>query len=106
MADSAAQQIRKVTPRVKYILEHYPQARESDKYLYLVYLRTYTSAALMLCDWAQFESYVMSKDVPALESISRARRKIQEGPNGVFKSTRQLQKIANEASVRSWAKNG
>jgi hypothetical protein len=48
----------------------------------------------------------MTDEVPMPESVSRARRKIQEGPNGKWKSKKQLAKLANEIAVRDWAVNG
>ena len=64
--------LNKVKDKVGYILQHYPKARDNDKYLYLVYLRVFTNAQKMNFEsFDDYATYIMSKEVPCPETIRR-----------------------------------
>lgn len=70
--------IAKVQDKVEILLERYPELRDNDKLLWLAYMNTNHS----LRDLIGEETYQTLKRIilnsPTFESISRARRKIQE----------------------------
>lgn len=71
---------KKVTSRVSRILEDYPETRNSDRKLYLTYLKDFHQLREHI-DTKGFLGLVevfMNAETPPMESISRARRKIQE----------------------------
>ena len=103
--ESIANQLRKIQPRVDYLLEHYERSRDDDKYLYMVYLRVFCDGTrIYSASFDAFAKYIMDGDVPIPETVSRARRKIQE--SGKWLSQRQIARRKAEQEVRSWAING
>lgn len=92
----------KVQDRVKFLLERYPEVRDSDKLLWLAYnchfnnLKevTYTGK------YENFKAWLLREEVPVFESLSRARRKIQEeNPELAGEKTKRL---IEEKKVRSY----
>lgn len=69
--------MKTLSARVKGILEKYPQTRNSDDMLYVKIVETYDSNAL---NRPFFEVMVRMGElsIPHYESVSRARRKMQE----------------------------
>ena len=66
--------VREVTPKVFEILKKYPETRDNDKELLLkVYTKYYH---VFLAD--PFYKVMRRKDLPSMESIRRARQRIQE----------------------------
>ena len=68
----------KVRDKVKHILELVPAARDSDKILWLAYNERFTDIELHIGKMSSFRAWLLSNDVPTFESLSRARRKVQE----------------------------
>lgn len=69
------EKLRTVKERVEYLLEKYPNARNSDLYLIILYLRKFTE----LGKYIKYIPYeVIRKYDGVMESIRRARQKIQE----------------------------
>lgn len=66
-----------VTRQVEEILEFEDRARNSDEYLYAMYLSYYGKGLL---DWtvADFLKKRRALGVPSIETVGRCRRKIQE----------------------------
>ncbi len=66
--------VREVTPKVFEVLKEYPETRNNDKELVLrVYTKYYH---VFLGD--SFHKVMRRKDLPSMESIRRARQRIQE----------------------------
>lgn len=69
----------KVEDRVYDILVNYTRARKSDKFLWTIYCSLYCGMdAAIGGNRSIFFAWLMRKDVPVFESLSRARRKIME----------------------------
>lgn len=82
--------LAKMTKQVTDILEHHPEARDSDKVLQVLLLKKFY-------DVKQIDDLLSSK-VPALESITRCRRKIQS--EGLYVSNKSIQQArAKEETV-------
>lgn len=66
--------------RVKHLLEKYPITRDDDKKLWLAYLVQYHDLKNKMGEDAfnVFKSVLFSKNTCTMESVTRARRKIQE----------------------------
>ena len=69
------QRLKTVKDRVEYILENYPESRNDDFYLWLLYVRTFDKN---LSNYIKFIPYRLIKNAVKFETISRVRRKIQE----------------------------
>ena len=93
----------KVEDRVLFLLEKYPQTRESDKYLWLAYCVNYCNLKLCVTDYSRFKNWLLSDDIPVFESLSRARRKIME-KNEAVRPLNYRARQAEEKAVREWAK--
>jgi len=69
------QKLRTVKERVEYILEKHPNARNSDLYLIILYLRYFTE----LGKYIKYIPYEVIKQYDGItETIRRMRQKIQE----------------------------
>ena len=66
--------------KVRDLLIEYPQTRDSDKLLWLAYMAKYHGLKLALGDekYAELKNILLSEETPTMESVTRARRKIQE----------------------------
>lgn len=92
----------KVQDRVTFLLERYPEVRDSDKLLWLAYnchfnnLKevTYTGK------YENFKSWLLREEVPVFESLSRARRKIQETRKDL--AGEKTKRLIEEKKVRSY----
>jgi hypothetical protein len=73
----------KVEDRVKTILTKYPETRDSDKLLWLAYNSIYNNLKNVLKDYSLFKRWLLNKNTPVFESLSRARRKVQEENKGL-----------------------
>ena len=60
--------------KVRYILEHYPTARENDRWLIKVLYQKFYNVHF----YDAFGDVVMNEKLPSFESIRRCRQKIQE----------------------------
>ncbi len=69
------EKLRTVKERVEYILSRYPNTRNSDLYLTIIYLRKFTELGRYI-KYIPYE--VIKKYEGIFESIRRTRQKIQE----------------------------
>ncbi len=97
--------LRKVEGKVRDILETVYEARDNDMILFLVYLNRYHGLRRRLEENVKPEPYLELKrivldEAPKFESISRARRKIQEYGDNL--GDRQLGKKKEEKKVRQY----
>ena len=69
------EKLKTVKERVEYILEHYPEARNDDFYLYILYVRLFEP---QLSQYIDYIPYNIIKRSTRFESVRRARQKIQE----------------------------
>lgn len=92
----------KVQDRVKFLLERYPEVRDSDKLLWLAYnchfnnLKEVTRTGRYDC----FKDWMLREEVPVFESLSRARRKIQETRPEL--AGEKAKRLIEEEKVRSY----
>ena len=72
--------LKLVQDRVKFLLERYPEVRDSDKLLWLAYNCHFNNLkeVTLTGEYVHFKAWLMREEVPAFESLSRARRKLQE----------------------------
>jgi len=86
--------IGQVRIKVEYLLEYYPHTRSSDKELQIKYLEIYHGGV----------STNSFRACPPMESITRARRKIQE--DGKYTATKAAQdgRAENEDFIHNWSK--
>lgn len=83
-------EIKNIADRVKEILTDHEDARNSDRMLYFYYLKLYFPSILDV----SMSQFLAMKHAPSIESIGRARRKIQElypelRPNELTKKSRE-----------------
>lgn len=90
--------------RVYALLEKYPECRDSDKILWLVYMNKYFDLRASLGDkhYKILKNILLNEDSPSFESLSRLRRKTQE--TSFAGKSRDKRKLEQE-SVRLWSKN-
>ncbi len=69
--EELAEKLTRITDRIKWILEHYPSARNSDTLLEFVYLRIFEGIDIPYISWERLSQISM-------ESITRCRRKLNE----------------------------
>lgn len=69
-----------VQDRIKFLLERYPEVRDNDKLLWLAYNCHFTHLKEVVAtgEYKNFRDWMLKEDVPVFESLSRARRKVQE----------------------------
>ena len=102
------QEIIKVSDRVEYVLENYPKTRDSDTLLWLTYMVVFHDVSTKVNNakdsFKEMANILLKKQVPAIESIGRARRKIQEA--GRWVGTVRDERKALEKKVSDWAVGG
>lgn len=69
------QKFRTTKERVEYILKKYPQTRNNDMYLWIMYVKTFVPE---LSKYTKYIPYEIFEKATPFETITRARRKIQE----------------------------
>ena len=87
--------LRTAKERVEYILEHYPETRNNDLYLWIIYVRLFCPE---LSKYIKFIPFDIFKKAPSYETIVRVRRKLNE--NGKYlptdpKVAKRRRKLAN-----------
>jgi len=75
MENDLADKLKTVKERVEYILQHYPESRNDDFYLYLLYVRLFEPR---LSGYIRFIPLDLVKSATRFETIRRMRQKIQE----------------------------
>jgi hypothetical protein len=73
-------QVKSNRDKVKTILEKYPETRNSDKLLWLAYMCFYKELKFIIGEenYVKFRALLLQESTPTFESLTRARRKIQE----------------------------
>ena len=93
--------------RVKCLLEKYPELRDHDKKLYISYLNVFHFLKPRLDRhpnnaYQTLKEIIMDTKVPMFESVSRARRKIQEKTKSLRGLTYKERKTSAEV-VKDWS---
>jgi hypothetical protein len=73
--EKVRREIRTVQKQVAYILANYPRAREDDQYLYIMVLRIFYPQVAQYLKYIPFD---ILRQMPALETVTRCRRKLWE----------------------------
>ena len=68
------EQFKTIKERVEWILKNYPEARNNDFYLYLLYLRNFERE---LSKYIKYIPFGLIKSATPFESVRRARQLIQ-----------------------------
>lgn len=66
--------LKTVEERVMWLLENFPETRNSDEYLYILYLRFFEPEMAKYIKYIPFDVF---RKVKKMESVTRARRRIQ-----------------------------
>lgn len=88
--------------RVEMLLLKYEQIRDDDKMLWLAYCSQFCSLKQNMSDYEKFKSWLLSNKVPTFESLSRARRKIQEH-NPLTRGKHYKVKQESAQTIADWA---
>lgn len=98
-------ELKTTTEQVKFILERFPEARNSDDVLYLKVCERISS----LCVNMPFKDVLTNRktyNLPAFESVRRSRQKIQSlYPELSGNSNVEAQRILNEETFRDYARS-
>jgi hypothetical protein len=97
-----ANELRTIKQKVEAVLMSYPGARDSDKVLIIRYLKAFHRDVLR--EHGSFSDAVLDESIPSFESITRARRKIQE--EGKYRGSRRYERKQEAVAVSDWAVNG
>ena len=73
--ENLAEKLKTVKERVEYLLERYPESRNDDFYLYILYVRHFEPELSRYIEYIPFE---IIKRSTRFETIRRCRQKIQE----------------------------
>lgn len=96
-----------VEERVKHLLIHRPILRDNDKALWLVYLNRFhdmrSRVEKSASPYIEFRTILLNPKTPMFESISRARRKIQENHPELRGKSYTKRKESAEV-IREWAR--
>lgn len=89
--------------KVTELLSEYPELRDSDKLLWLAYMNKHHQLRDKIgANYLDFRKILLSEDVPTMESITRARRKIQE--EGQFVGSLRSNRLLEEKETRKMIK--
>ena len=77
---SVAEDLLTVEDRVRAILVKFKATRDNDKLLWLAYNYAHNDlkGKIEAGDWNAFRAWIMNRNTPMFESLSRSRRKLQE----------------------------
>ena len=73
--ENLAEKLKTVKERVEYLLERYPESRNDDFYLYILYVRHFEPELSRYIEYIPFE---IIKRSTRFETIRRCRQKLQE----------------------------
>jgi len=95
LEEKILENLRTAKERVEYILEHFPETRNNDLYLWIIYVRLFCPE---LSKYIKFIPFDIFKKAPSYETIVRVRRKLNE--NGKYlptdpKVAKRRRKLAN-----------
>lgn len=90
----------KAKDRVHWILENFPDTRDSDKLLWLAYLVIFHGLKdkIGTDNYLRLRTIIMDTETCTMESITRCRRKIQE--SGLFEGENRAQRLEEQEQVR------
>ena len=74
LVEELRERLATVKERVEYILRNYPESRNDDRYLWLLYVRLFEPE---LSKYIKFVPYEVLKSVVSFETIRRVRQLIQ-----------------------------
>lgn len=95
-------ELKKVTPMVKEVLIKSVKARNSDAYLYCKIIEKISKGA----SERPFKEVIADIDLPKYDTVTRARRKIQNAHPELVGSDRvRYYRYANEEAFRKYAKS-
>jgi len=101
---SKSKELQTITAIVKDILEHDPDARNSDEYLYLKVCAKFSGKCMNLPFWKVFLNR-KAYGLPSYETVGRARRKLQEThPEFAGNSTVEAHRMLNEEVFKDYAR--
>lgn len=102
--EELANKLKTVKERVEFVLRNYPETRNDDFYLWLIYVRLFCKE---LAKYISYIPYEVLKKAPKFETIRRVRQKIQNEEHKylptnpkVLKKRRLLEKTWRKAIVR------
>lgn len=98
--------LTRVHDRVEEILKKHPETRDNDKLLWLAYNCIHNGLQNMFSGtlrYMEFRKWLLQDEVPVFESLSRARRKIQEN-NEALEGAQRAKRLDEAEGVRQWAK--
>jgi len=75
LEEQLLERLRTTKDRVLYILERYPETRNDDRYLWLIYIRLFCPE---MSRYIKFIPYSVLKNAVQFETIRRVRQRIQE----------------------------
>ena len=75
LESSVKRRLKTIKDRVEWILENYPETRNDDFYLYIIYVREFEPELSKHIDYIP---YNLIKKAPRFETIRRMRQKLQE----------------------------
>ena len=81
-----------IEPRIKEILEFYPETRENDNLLYVKYIKEYHYVDFNENVFVNYEEY----GLPSFKTIERVRRDIQNAQN-MYKASEKVEEERKEA---------
>ena len=97
--------MKKVKEKVRHVLEHYPETRDSDKLLWLSYMERFRGLGEVFGTPEQFVAFkklMLDPDTPQAESIRRVRQKCQE--DGLFLGHHRRSRKEEAEKVREWTR--
>lgn len=104
---SKAKELRTTTGIVKSILQNFPDARNSDNYLYLKVLQTIGSKNnidINSMSMPRFLLHMKDLGFPGFESVRRSRQKLQaEYPELAGNDNVEAQRVLNEETFKQYA---
>lgn len=96
------EQIKTNYHKVEHILKTCPDTRDNDQLLYLEYLREFKDLGRKIGNnnFDILKYILLHKDTASMESITRARRKIQE--KGIYQSNKKEKRRKNEKEIKNF----
>lgn len=98
--------IERVKDKVEYLLQEYPHTRDSDKSLWLGYLKVFHEAdkKLQMAEdpWGALIRLIHSPECCTMESVRRVRQKFQE--QGMYLGTKRQERVTEAEAMRDYVK--
>jgi hypothetical protein len=99
------EELQNIKEKVKFILDKYHSARDSDKVLYLFYLSEFHNLKNHLGEekFLTLFNLITTPDTPSPESIRRIRQRFQE--TGLYLGEKRRKRMEEKERVRQWVKD-